>query len=441
MKIQSLLILFLVCSTPLWGDSDNSFHTERDSLNVRLVGSWPAGAAYAVTIDDEREIAYVAAYGTSDSLFILDISDASNPERLSTLSTGGWWRQGLCHKDRLLYVDGSPRLQIVSVEDPRNPLLVGEYIHHGAAAQWITVEDTIAYVSRDMQSGFGFIEVLSVSDPSNPRFLGRTEPDFGTPWQIVIEDTLAYVASEYVGLRILSVSDPSNPYEVGIYPTEDVTIGVALRDSLAYLADSWDIEIVSITDPSHPTEAGRFYTSGYPTNLAINDHLVYLADGSGGFRVISILDPINPEEVGHYPTQGYAWGVTYSEPYAYVTTDEEGLLIFEYYDPTIIGDEADERMSVPKAFSLSQNYPNPFNPSTTIEYKIPGANLVHAYLRVYDLRGRLVKILVDDKKESGNYSVHWDGRDERGKEVGSGVFLYNIKAGEFSSTKKMVILR
>jgi flagellar hook assembly protein FlgD len=60
---------------------------------------------------------------------------------------------------------------------------------------------------------------------------------------------------------------------------------------------------------------------------------------------------------------------------------------------------------------------------------------------IYDVRGRLVRKLVDGEKEPGWYQVHWDGRNDRGQMVGSGVYLYRIEAGEFVSTKKMVLVR
>jgi hypothetical protein len=98
--------------------------------------------------------------------------------------------------------------------------------------------------------------------------------------------------------------------------------------------------------------------------------------------------------------------------------------------------------NLPKAFSLSQNYPNPFNPSTTIRFDVPeGHASVSVNVAVYDLRGRLVRKLVDEQKTPGRYQIHWDGRDDRGQEVSSGVYLYRITAGEFVSTRKMVMVQ
>jgi len=95
--------------------------------------------------------------------------------------------------------------------------------------------------------------------------------------------------------------------------------------------------------------------------------------------------------------------------------------------------------SIPENYSLSQNYPNPFNPETHIQFAIPKAEQVR--ITVYDLQGKLVRTMVNERKAAGTYSVVWNGRDENGVKVTSGVYFYRIDAGEFSMTKKMVLMK
>ncbi|MEA2062177.1 MAG: PQQ-binding-like beta-propeller repeat protein [Gemmatimonadota bacterium] len=97
--------------------------------------------------------------------------------------------------------------------------------------------------------------------------------------------------------------------------------------------------------------------------------------------------------------------------------------------------------ALPRAFSLYQNFPNPFNPATTIGFEVPADRLTRVSLKVYDLRGRLVRTLVQDEREPGAYSVFWDGTDSSGKEAPSGVYLYRLQAKNFSGTRKMVLLK
>lgn len=110
--------------------------------------------------------------------------------------------------------------------------------------------------------------------------------------------------------------------------------------------------------------------------------------------------------------------------------------------PTGIGDQLPDA-SLPVAYALSQNYPNPFNPVTSISYDVPGSNGEPAgvLLRIYDMRGRLVRTLVDEEQHPGMYSIIWDGRDDHGEPLASGVYFYRMDSGAFSSLKKMVLLR
>jgi hypothetical protein len=95
--------------------------------------------------------------------------------------------------------------------------------------------------------------------------------------------------------------------------------------------------------------------------------------------------------------------------------------------------------ALPKAFALKQNYPNPFNPSTQINYELPTAG--HVELAVYDLLGRRVAMLVNEEKSAGRYTATWDGTDENGSNLASGIYFYRISSGTFSDTKKMIFLK
>ncbi len=99
------------------------------------------------------------------------------------------------------------------------------------------------------------------------------------------------------------------------------------------------------------------------------------------------------------------------------------------------------RTGLPRAFSLGQNAPNPFNPSTTIKFAVPEGKAGPVTLKVYDVRGRLVRSLVDGFKEAGDYTVFWGGIDENGQNVSSGVYFYRMIAGDFTQTRKMVMLK
>jgi hypothetical protein len=104
----------------------------------------------------------------------------------------------------------------------------------------------------------------------------------------------------------------------------------------------------------------------------------------------------------------------------------------------IVGVESGSEPGEP-AFALEQNSPNPFNPVTNIFFSI--SEKAEVRLHVYDVSGRLVKGLVDGWREPGVYSEAWDGRDDAGKQLPSGVYFYRLEAGKFVATKKMVLLK
>jgi len=93
----------------------------------------------------------------------------------------------------------------------------------------------------------------------------------------------------------------------------------------------------------------------------------------------------------------------------------------------------------PEEFSLRQNYPNPFNPVTTLRYDLPENG--HVNITIYDMLGRELKTLINQTQDAGFKSVIWDATNDYGKPVSAGIYLYQIQAGEYISTKKMVLLK
>jgi hypothetical protein len=93
----------------------------------------------------------------------------------------------------------------------------------------------------------------------------------------------------------------------------------------------------------------------------------------------------------------------------------------------------------PATFNLSQNYPNPFNPGTNFKFSLSQAS--HVKIEVFNILGQKVKTLLDQDMKAGAFAVDWDGKDQRGVEVSSGVYFYRMIAGDFSSVKRMVLLK
>jgi len=98
-----------------------------------------------------------------------------------------------------------------------------------------------------------------------------------------------------------------------------------------------------------------------------------------------------------------------------------------------------ESNGLPVDFALYQNYPNPFNPETTIQYKLP--NQTNVTLKIYNTVGQEIKTLVDKDQNAGRYTITWDGKTNFGQLVTSGVYLLEMRIGDFSQVRKITVLR
>ena len=123
-----------------------------------------------------------------------------------------------------------------------------------------------------------------------------------------------------------------------------------------------------------------------------------------------------------------------SEEFILSATDINGASVNETIIVTVL-----PLIKIPTKYALHQNYPNPFNPVTTLRYDLPEQANVN--INIYDMLGRNVKTLMDQTQNAGYRSIIWDATNDYGKPVSAGIYLYQIHAGEYMQTKKMVLLK
>ncbi len=118
-----------------------------------------------------------------------------------------------------------------------------------------------------------------------------------------------------------------------------------------------------------------------------------------------------------------------------------GAGVYGAFTSQVITDVDDEGHGevLPYRFELSQNYPNPFNPVTSIAYSLPARS--HVTIEVYNVLGQKVRTLVEETKSAGSYRIEWNGNDDVGRPVSTGVYLYRFQAGNVVQTKKMLLLK
>ena len=125
---------------------------------------------------------------------------------------------------------------------------------------------------------------------------------------------------------------------------------------------------------------------------------------------------------------------TEAEPPARARLMEDVTIFFEEDIGTVTGDD-----ETPAVYALSQNHPNPFNPSTTVRFSLARRGRVE--MKVYDVTGALVRVLADEVLDAGAHEVTWDGVNDEGRPLASGVYFYRMRSGEYESTRKMILLR
>ena len=134
--------------------------------------------------------------------------------------------------------------------------------------------------------------------------------------------------------------------------------------------------------------------------------------------------------------EGASWHnrVDFFEKFGYYSTDNNAFVLTEL-DIRVGNDEAE---LIQESISL-ENYPNPFNPETRIAFSTRENG--HVTLDIYNTKGQKVRSLVNDNREAGKHSVVWNGKDDNGKNVASGVFFCRMKSEKYSSTKKMILMK
>jgi uncharacterized protein (DUF362 family) len=174
----------------------------------------------------------------------------------------------------------------------------------------------------------------------------------------------------------------------------------------------------------------------YPQMAGVDDHLHQAAD-SNNWPAGMQYDPENDGTLLASLGVHEHWNNADDKKYSRDLGTGEGIELVKLQSVTSVDEPAvPER---PADFRLEANYPNPFNPETMIKYQIP--QRARVTLKIYDLIGHEVRTLLDNIEEAGVYEIRWDGKDGWGRDLPSGVYLYQIRTGGFLHAKKMTLLR
>jgi FlgD Ig-like domain len=237
---------------------------------------------------------------------------------------------------------------------------------------------------------------------------------------------------KFTGTELL-LKDTLSSQVLGMeFSDEGVFFNITEHDLGAKIVDGYYVENIA-----------QVNSGGFAEKVSVfNDNLVFLSRGSAGMTAYT-FDYSEFYTRAHRTLNGDVHDIAISaDSTLFVVAGSDGIYSFAYsgYDEAaLIKDTVESSIDVIEGFSLTQNYPNPFNPTTTISYQLPTVNDVE--VSIYDISGREIKQWSYQNQIAGAYEITWNGIDQRGDPVPSGVYIYRMVAGDFVQSKKMVLLK
>jgi hypothetical protein len=370
----------------------------------------------------------LAAAGGHDATFYMPSPPAGEPvsaldfaaEAIEAIEAFAWDgdRAVVC-----FWMDDYPwtRLAVIGAADPAAPELLhyghglptGMNDHCGKAI----VEGNVAYITNRV--GIRVYD-LAVIDQWGPQDIGGY--GVGTyhlgDFELVDQQRLCVWNADFEQLLMLDRSDLWHMTVSEILPVVSSPEAMAFHAGRLYLAEAATVSVFDVTAPGASMLLGTVEVGGYVRDLVATDAGLWVAAGAVGLERWDLGDPAAPALEAVLADQGRVETLTVAGEYVVASAPYRGLLW--------LGDATTPAPELPPAVALAQNRPNPFNPATTIEYTLARGGPVR--LAVYDLRGRLVRVLVDGPRSEGRQWARWDGRDAAGRTVPGGVYLYRLEA-------------
>ena len=458
------LLLVLAISLYLFSNSYSQLPNQNTYLLKNLDQYSSYSALWGYTAPNGREYAIL---GTQVGTSFIDITDSANIREVDSVKgLNSGWREMKTYSHYAYIVSEATNsgLQIVDLQYlPDSVRLVKTWSYAGyTKTHSISQSGHYLYLNGGNSATNGGVTVVDVSDPENPVKMGQWTTLYVHDCRIH-NDTI-WASNIYTGqTSIINATNKSSLEFVRTwrsYPTSEVS-----SHNSAFSADSktlyttneisspnGKLNIWNIEDINNITFIGEWQPTGITTaivhNIETYGDFAVIAHYRAGIRILNISNPEVPVEVAWYDTYpssnsaSYSgcWGV-YKFPSGKIIGSDmsSGLFVIKTSFP-LTGVAGNTVSSLPENYSLSQNYPNPFNPSTTIKFSLKENSLVK--LNVYDLQGREVASVVNDRRDGGNYEIAFDASNFN---LSSGTYFYNIQVqgstSDFTETKKMFLIK
>lgn len=460
--MKKLFIVLFICAV-----SYSNLYSQLANQNTYLLKNLDQYSAYSAlwgyTAPDGREYAIL---GTQVGTSFIDITDSANIREVDSVKgLNSGWREMKTYSHYAYIVSEATNsgLQIVDLQYlPDSVRLVKTWSYAGyTKTHSIQQSGHYLYLNGGNATANGGVTVVDVTDPENPVKMGQ----WGTLYVHdcrVLNDTI-WASNIYTGET--SIIDATNKSTLDFvrtwrsYPTSEVsTHNSAFSSDRSYLYTTNEISnpngklnVWNIEDINNITFIREWMPTGITTaivhNIETYGDFAVIAHYRAGIRILNISDPSNPVEVAWYDTYpssnsaSYSgcWGVYKFESGKVIGSDmSSGLFVIKTTFP--LTGIAGSNNITPDDYTLSQNYPNPFNPSTKISFSLKENSFVS--LKIYDLQGRIVANVINDRRDGGNYEVSVDANNFG---LSSGTYFYKIQInsdnGNFTDTKKMFLIK
>lgn len=428
----------------------------------------------------------------SYGLQVVNMDESANPYELNRYFDEFSYIEDLeFTDDYIYYADMMDGLGIYERNNPEEPI----YLTGNEMGTSIIYDNDIVYLSYRTGSDFSVgIKIYDVSIPESPELINTIMTDNYQTRKI--GDYLIFINGIY-SIKILDVSNPSNPTYVSSITNDYHIVSYQIKNNLLFANthDSYDniIEIYDISDITNPESISSVSIDYRVFDLNVFEDVLYAGyynlswyGSASGYFIIDISDPLIPTIVNefyvHSPNnRGIGFGsiICNLSGTDLVIADNRSnrLLTYDATDVTnpILQDEfrwnlqtssldfdgeilvlnnwvngitelnwnhflsVNENVIIAKEILLD-NYPNPFNPTTTISFSIPKESKI--ILSVYNIKGQKVKTVSNNIFQSGYHSLIWNGDNESGEMVSSGVYLYKLNVnGKNEVIKKCMLLK
>ncbi len=434
-----------------------------------------SGASFPASYDIAVSGGYACLASGWWGMRVVDVSDPVNPTETGAFVDSVFNDvRGVQVSGSYAYLaDGVDGLRIVNISNPAAPAPIGRYDTNQPATH-VAVSGGYAYLT----GGDGLL-IIDVSNPMAPA-LASTQLSSGVN-DVAVSGNIAYVVLQPGTIMIYDVTDPANPTLLGVKNTGSSSVGVAVSGNRAYVADGGGgLVVVDVGNTADPVAIGYYDTSDQAMGVAVAGNLVYVADNRSGLyildastatpvalRALSVTalpdrrviawDVVDEVDIAEYRV--YRRGPGDTAEARVRTVPATGRVHYEVLDAAPLSAGAyrytlsametdgservlgsrDVSIQTTPGVALEQNVPNPFNPSTEIRVELASPGSVN--LSVYDVAGRFVTTIYAGKQTAGTRRYRWAGRDARGRPVASGVYVYRLRVGSRTFSRKMVLVR